>query len=287
MPAPNNPPFVAGALTQPRQLQRWLDVNKVNKLTRTQTYWTLPAFSVEGNWLGYSNIVAVFNFTATNNFSLPLDYVVPSNPGYCPCIMWVDEDYNVYRYRLWRDVGEVMWFDAPVYSGQLIKSNFRIEIWSVAPVSYLSFTLFGAGIINANQEYAYSTATLWVGNGDTPELQATLPNPPTGPWQFVDSDFPDDVLYTCAVATFPFSGWAVGTGSEPAPSGASIAFTITAAADQTFITSVAGVYDYMWANDASIATAEPIVTNLSVPLNGNNAFTLPMEWPADSVPTLN
>jgi len=71
MPYPSQPPFEAGALLQPRQLQRWLDVNKVSKLTRTETYWILPAFSVDNNWLGYSQLVAAFNFTATNNFSLP------------------------------------------------------------------------------------------------------------------------------------------------------------------------------------------------------------------------
>lgn len=59
-----------GAVTQPRQLERWLDVNPVTQLTRTQAYITLPAFSIEYVWLGYSDIIASFNFEGPNNFSL-------------------------------------------------------------------------------------------------------------------------------------------------------------------------------------------------------------------------
>jgi len=59
-----------GALTYPRQLQRWLDPNPVTKLDRVGTFLTLPSFSVTVNWLGYSDIVAAFNFEAPNNFSL-------------------------------------------------------------------------------------------------------------------------------------------------------------------------------------------------------------------------
>jgi hypothetical protein len=72
MPYPLVPPPLTdtGALLYPRTLQRWLDVNPVTKLTRTGTYITLPTFNINVNWLGYSDIVASFNFEGPNNFSL-------------------------------------------------------------------------------------------------------------------------------------------------------------------------------------------------------------------------
>ena len=59
-----------GAWAIPRTLQRWLDVNPITHLTRTQGYITLPAFNVNVNWLGYSDIVAAFNFEGPNNSTI-------------------------------------------------------------------------------------------------------------------------------------------------------------------------------------------------------------------------
>ncbi len=71
MAKPLSPPPLdeAGAITQPRQLERWLDNNPVTQLTRTQAFVTLPSFSVSAAWLGYSDIVAVFNFASPKNLS--------------------------------------------------------------------------------------------------------------------------------------------------------------------------------------------------------------------------
>lgn len=72
MPQPSSPPYAAGAITIPRQLNRWLDVNTQNgPLTRARYFIVLPAFTVTGTWIGVSDIVAAFNFEATNNFSIP------------------------------------------------------------------------------------------------------------------------------------------------------------------------------------------------------------------------
>lgn len=72
MPEPLHPPYAAGAITIPRQLNRWLDVNQQNgPLTRARYFILLPAFTVTGTWIGVSDIVAAFNFEATNNFSIP------------------------------------------------------------------------------------------------------------------------------------------------------------------------------------------------------------------------
>lgn len=275
MPYPSQPPFEAGALLQPRQLQRWLDVNKVSKLTRTQTYWVLPAFSVESNWLGYSQLVAAFNFTATNNFSLPA-FDAPVNPNYCACIMWVDEDYNVYRYKMWESVGEVFYFYAPLYNGEMIKKNFRIEIWDTAPDEVpRDFTMAGAGSAGIDGTWSYAAAGEYE-NG----LNTMLEDPVS--WA-IFNQFSSLLYTTTDLNNFPFGLWTVdGVGVAPAPF-AYISQTTSSTGEITFYTSVAGQYDYMWANDAAMATASAVVTDFSVPLPAD----IPIEWPADSVPVLN
>lgn len=134
MPVPNSPPFVSTAIIQPRQLNRWLDINpQGGPLGRTQTFITLPAFNVAYVWKGYSEIVAAFNFEGPNNFSLTgLQSELPVSPNYLLCIMWSDSHLNVYRYSLWRGVGEVIYFNITPYTGQKIGKNFRFEVWSTA-----------------------------------------------------------------------------------------------------------------------------------------------------------
>ena len=132
MPKPLSPPDLTemGALTFPRELQRWLDVNPVTKLTRVAGYITLPVFNVNVSWLGYSDIVAAFNYEGPNWFSLKeFSTVVPLNPNYMLCIAYVKNGIT-YRYSLWRGVGEVIYFDIPLYTGQKIGKNFRFEVWS-------------------------------------------------------------------------------------------------------------------------------------------------------------
>jgi hypothetical protein len=120
-----------GAWSIPRTLQRWLDINPITRLTRTQAYITLPAFNVNVNWLGFSDIVASFNYEGPNNFSLTGFNIEPNpSPNYLLCIMWRDSKGNVKRYKLWSGVGEVFYFPCYVYNGQKIAKNFRFEIWS-------------------------------------------------------------------------------------------------------------------------------------------------------------
>ena len=132
MPPPLVPPPLndIGALTIPRFLQRWLDINPVSKLTRTSSYITLPTFSVAVNWQGYSDIVASFNYEGPNNFTLKSMSAIPASPNFVPCIMWKDSLGNVHRYAMWLGVGEVFYFNVPLYTGQKIAKNFRFEIWS-------------------------------------------------------------------------------------------------------------------------------------------------------------
>lgn len=122
----NNPPF----------LNRWLSVNKVVPLTRVRTFITLPVFSIVNDLLGYSTIMGAFNFEAPNNFSLVgLSDVIPDDPNYTLCISYVNDDFSVVRYSLWRASGDLMYFTLPEYEGQLIKKNFRLEIWGLAELS--------------------------------------------------------------------------------------------------------------------------------------------------------
>lgn len=281
MPFPDSPPpsNEAGAIIQPRQLQRWLDVNPIHALTRIQSYITLPVFSVETQWKGYSEIVAVFNYTSTKNFSLK-SFSEILNPNYVACIMWVDEDYNVYRYKLWSGVGEVFFFDVDLYEDQLIKSNFRIEIWNVAPTSFLTFFLDGANVPQVNQAYTYDDASTWLGSdvGGTDVLESITPA------KWIVQDDTNDIFYELFdVDLFPFGIWTVGAdGTAPSPF-AYVETTVSQVSALTFYTSALGNYDYRYADDFSLAETPTIVTGLSVNLPSN----LPINWPADSYPTLN
>lgn len=128
-----HPPFVPTATTLPRLLWRWLDINaQGGPLGRVQSYITLPVFNVNYNWLGYSDIVASFNFEGPNNFSFKgILSEIPINPNYTLCVMWVDANMATHRYSLWRNPNDVIFFDITPYNGQLIGKNFRFEVWSV------------------------------------------------------------------------------------------------------------------------------------------------------------
>lgn len=156
----------AGAITQPRQLQRWLDINPVSQLTRTQAYITIPSFSIANTWMGYSTIVATYNFEGPNNFSLKaLTGLLPTTPNYLLCVMWIDGSGNTHRYALWTGVGEVMPFAEVLYTGQLIKKNFRLEVWSTdnTPlVQVLPINLYTS--VLGNVDYRYGSDFVLVGN---------------------------------------------------------------------------------------------------------------------------
>lgn len=132
MPEQSHPPYLPAAMYQPRQILRWLDINYQNgPLSRTQTYITLPSFSFAVTWKGYSEIVAAYNFKGPNGFSLKsLLSNIPIDPNYLLAISWYDSLGNFHRYALWSAVGEVIYFALPLYTGQLIKKNFRLEVWS-------------------------------------------------------------------------------------------------------------------------------------------------------------
>jgi len=140
-------------------LNRWLDRNAKKALTRTRFFITIPAFSINNPNLTYSTLVGVLNFEAPNNFVLR-NFVAPRTPTYLACISYTTQDQfgniKVVRYKLWQGAGEVVYFNPPLYSGQIILKNFRYEIWSV-PTNGISaeagYTLFTS--VLTNQDYRF------------------------------------------------------------------------------------------------------------------------------------
>lgn len=129
MPAPSNPPYAAGALAIPRQLNKWLDVNPVRPLGRIRGYFQLPAFTAtQPRGTGYANIVAVFNYTSDRNFSIKS--ISSLATSYVLCVMWVDQYGTVHRYALWPNVAQLFYFQLVPYTNQLIGKNFRLEVWN-------------------------------------------------------------------------------------------------------------------------------------------------------------
>jgi hypothetical protein len=269
MPAPSNPPFEAGALLQPRQLQRWLDVNKVNKLTRAETYLEIPAFSIETQWKGYSEIVGVFNFAAGRNFSLK-NLEIPVNPNYVACIAWLDESGNTARYSLWRHTNDVFYFPLEQYRHQRIFGNFRVEIWSVEPV-FTTFTLSGAGTATCNGDYIQQDSITWAGSNEDIFLES-------GEWNIRYSGFP--VRYKNTTGIFPFGVWTTVTGTVPPPY-ATVATIASQPSMLTIYTSVRQSYDYRFVEDVALVTASAVVTDFESNLN------IPFVFPTDSVPVEN
>ena len=187
MPFPPNPPPVgeAGAIISPRQLNRWLDTNQVNVLTRTETYITVPAFSINYTWRGYSELVTSWNYEASHNFTLKRSQnVLPLSPNYMLCVMWEDQNRNVHRYALWQDVDEVIYFNIPLYTGQQIKANFRFEVWTVSSsvvASQVTDLVFYTSV-RGNYDYIWQTDTpLVISDGLVTNFAQTLtiPDPPS------------------------------------------------------------------------------------------------------------
>lgn len=138
MPEPFHPPYVSGALTTPRFLYRWLDINPQNgPLSRTQKFIQMLPFNVNHVWNGYSEIVGEYHFSSPNNFSFrPSDIanVIPSGTNYTLCVSYVVLEGVVARYSLVRGLGDKFYFNLPRYNGQLISKNFALEIWNTSEV---------------------------------------------------------------------------------------------------------------------------------------------------------
>lgn len=284
MPAPTNPPYSAGAVMQPRKLQRWLDINKVSALRRAETYFTIPAFTVNFFWNGYSNLIATFNYAATNNFSLKLNRSsLPSDPNYVACIAYRDTSGDIIRYRLWSNVGELFYFNVPQYTDQLILKNFRIEIWDTSPADPLVL-LADAGSALVNGQYIGPTGiTRW---DRTPANTVYFEK--IGAYWVVQDAFNEYyrmyALLVPALQQYPLGQWTIGPylGVNPVPV-TSVIGTALQSADLNIYTSVLQAFDYRYVSDVALVAPSEIITDLWVDLPAN----LPMLFPAESVPAIN
>lgn len=277
MPAPLNPPFEAGALVQPRTLQRWLDVNKVNRLTRGETYFTVPAFNLPVDWNGYSNLVQAFDYVATNNFSIKLNKTTfPINPNYIACVVWEDSNLVMHRYKLWENVGEVFFFDVPLYTHQEIKKNFRIEIWTINP-NLNTFVLSGAANPALNVLYTYNPVN------DSWEDATTLNRIfiQGGTWvlkRIGATKYTNPSLIT----GLPFGQWVDAGGGLPVPT-TIITSNCTQLTAFNIYSSILQQYDYRYVNDVACTNIVSVRALFSAVLPAN----LPMTFPANSSPQLN
>ena len=178
MPISTYPPFSGntGAITSPRTLQRWLDVNQQNgSLQRAQTFITLPAMSIASTWNGDSDIMATVNFEAPNNFTLKSLSGLASTPNYFLTIMWKDQSGNTHRYAIWSGVGEVVDFAVPPYTNQIIKKNCRLEIWSVGGYG-ASYTIVQTAAINIYTSVLQSLDYRYANDGKLAGTDATNTN---------------------------------------------------------------------------------------------------------------
>jgi hypothetical protein len=102
-------------------------VGKIRKIIQT------PEYDVTCVWRGASEIVKILVFTSTLKISL--SDITPST-DFCACISW-KEGGQVIRYKLWNNVGEILY--VPLYAGQRVAATFNLEIWNVADVESFSF----------------------------------------------------------------------------------------------------------------------------------------------------
>lgn len=162
---PLHPPFAPGAITIPRTLMRWLDVNyQGGPLTRTMTYITLPVFQANVEWNDYSDIVSAFNYESPNGFTLKAAQGLVDSANYTLCISYRVGN-TLTRYIIWEAPGTVFNQDIPFYQGQPIKNNFRFEIWSTSNgnINQTSPVTFYTSVWG-DEDYRYGTDTALISN---------------------------------------------------------------------------------------------------------------------------
>jgi hypothetical protein len=99
-------------------------------VTKRHTVLYLPEFEFDSTWHGASEIVKEFRYAESNNMSI-VKRSAPNNPNFVACIAWKPTSETIVRYKLWEDVGEILY--VPLYDGQKINGAFSIEIWNTKP----------------------------------------------------------------------------------------------------------------------------------------------------------
>lgn len=107
----------------------WLEYRVAPHVRKLRTYVQLPTFSYSPTWEGVSQLITQFNFSANKNFWLLNRPNRPSGVNFILCIKYRVGD-TVFRYKLWG--GGVALDQVPLYTNQIIKKNFILEVWSEA-----------------------------------------------------------------------------------------------------------------------------------------------------------
>lgn len=114
----------------PYNIQDWLRRTPAVPVRRRNTYIEVPAFNYTGLvWKGASECVAQFNFSASNKFTLITLPTKPTGANFGLCIRYRIGEI-VYRFKLWDDEAFKLTGDVPIYTNEIIRANFVIEVWS-------------------------------------------------------------------------------------------------------------------------------------------------------------
>lgn len=214
----------------------------------------------------------------TNLTNLPANF----QPNYMLTISWVDGNNNMFRYAMWKGVGEVVFENIPLYSGQKIAKNFRFEVWStdlvtVGQLTPLQFTTsvlqaidyrYGVDntlvnsdpIVTSFKDAALSGSIIVSGAG-TPSINGTYT---------LNGQFNGKNLYQSGINTINWTGgfgsWIIGTALSYYTSSSNVATPDLATG---------------WAVGMGATNPPPTVTTVS------SVFLLPLTWPVPSQPILN
>lgn len=94
---------------------------------KIRTKLVLPAEEITNTWKGSSEIVRIFSYSNTEKLSI-INAIYNGIPNYVPVVAWSNGDGTKTRYKIWWDVGEILYL--PHYTGQIIPLGFDIEIWT-------------------------------------------------------------------------------------------------------------------------------------------------------------
>lgn len=111
------------------KLQDFKQFHAGRQIQPTRSQLVIPSFSLPGqSWLGASRLLLEYPIGNSNNFALRVP-VAQFGENFVAAIRYVDDGTVVFRWKLFNDVDEILWY--PVYAGETIGLGAVVEIWSV------------------------------------------------------------------------------------------------------------------------------------------------------------
>lgn len=100
-------------------------------ITMVGSYVSVPPFNytIPTPWLGASYIVAEFAFNISRSTVIKALSGVPTSPSFLLAVRTTDNQGRTVRYKLWEDVGEVLYAD--LYQKNTISPSFVLEAWTI------------------------------------------------------------------------------------------------------------------------------------------------------------